>query len=110
MANLLDPSSKSEYQRYAQVFALEQFKPMMEQRFAQINVNAFCSTKEVTDAEAIMKRIDALVFYRVKNDAAAKQHQKVFLEIHRVKHQNLSHQATHNITKENQVVGYPFIE
>ena len=83
MANLLDPSSKSEYQRHAQVFPLEQAKPMLEQRFAQVNVNAFCSTKEVTDAEAIMKRIDALVFYREKNDATAKQHQKVFEEIQR---------------------------
>ncbi len=86
LANLLDPSSKSEYNRHAQVFPLEHALPMLEKRFAKVNVNAFCSIKKVTDADAIMKRLDSLVFYREKNDAAAKQHQKVYEEIqHHIK-------------------------
>ena len=97
MANMLDPSSNSEYHRHAQVFPFEQAKPMLEQRFAKVTVHAFCSTKKVTDAAALMKRLDSLVFYREKNDATARQHQKVFEEIQRRIKQNGSFEiASHH--------------
>ena len=83
LANLLDPSSKSEYKRHSQVFPLEIARPMLEKRFSTVNIYSFCGVKKITDVDAIMKRLDSLVLYREKNDAAARQHQKVYEEIQR---------------------------